>query len=172
MGRLKKKTGESMTEIQSHSIKEGKDLGRNPMCHIHHSLIQLQGFEQLSNEGNSTSPVLWCTSGAFPHDTAGDEPCSFLYPFPTEDLQTITPDVPEFRIHVLTFSASKPLPPHNPLLALGVWFSFGPMGTPRLRAARAREAGLGGEGEGRLQLTSDSTYFWLPEPGCASPTLL
>lgn len=26
------------------------------MCYIHHSFIQLQGFEQLSSEGNSSSP--------------------------------------------------------------------------------------------------------------------
>lgn len=67
--------------------------------------------------------------------------------------------------------ASKAWPPHNALLALGMWFSFGPMGTPQLCAAHAREAELGGEGEGRLQLTSDSTYFWFLEPGCAAPTL-
>lgn len=69
------------------------------------------------------------------------------------------------------FCASKAWPPLTALLALGMCFSFGPMGTPRLCAARAREAGLAGEGEGRLQLRNDSTYFWLPEPGCAAPTL-
>lgn len=56
-GQTKKKMGESMTEIhKSHRIKERKDPERNPMCYIHHSLIQLQGSEQLSSEGNSSSP--------------------------------------------------------------------------------------------------------------------
>lgn len=52
-----------------------------------------------------------------------------------------------------------------------MWFFFGTMWTPRLCAACAKKAGLGGEREGRLQLRNDSTYFWLPKPSCATPTL-
>lgn len=65
------------------------------MCYIHHSIIQLQVFEQLSSERNSSS-LFYSTSlnmsDAFLHGNAADELYSFLYPLPIANLQTTVID--------------------------------------------------------------------------------
>lgn len=50
------------------------------------------------------------------------------------------------------YPAPKARPLLNTPLARGMWFFFGTTGTLRLCVTRAKQAGLGGEEEGKIQL--------------------